>query len=385
MDRPLVQAFRDTLAALGAALAFAGAALAADPFTVVGVEVDAEADTATQAQRLALAQGQALGAQRLIERLTLPEDRLAAAMPTIDPDRAAELLAGLQISDEQRSATRYLASLTLEFDDGAVREHLEGYGVPYVEAQSRPVLVLPVLDRDGETTLWEGPWYETWLTGGYDHALTPFVGLGSQTQPVEDPETDYRPRNRASEEPAPLGRDVLFTEDALRLDEYALREIAELYDVEAVAVIVARASGGEDEDAEPRVRAGGTLLDFSGETTRRESLPDVIGRGFDAAAAQIVYERQESWKRINIVRETERRMLEVTFIFDGLRQWRNLQRAVAGASLVDEARLDALSRGGAVMTLTHRGASEQLRTELAQRGARLEEDADLGWTVRASR
>jgi hypothetical protein len=37
------------------------------------------------------------------------------------------------------------------------------------------------------------------------------------------------------------------------------------------------------------------------------------------------------------------------------------------------------------MTLIHRGSLDQVRAELAARGASLEEDADLGWTVRSRR
>ena len=57
---------------------------------------------------------------------------------------------------------------------------------------------------------------------------------------------------------------------------------------------------------------------------------------------------------------------------------------LTGASLVRDARLEAVSRDGALMTLAYRGELTQLTTELAERGAVLEEHPGLGWVVRSA-
>lgn len=344
-----------TLALTAAAPAFAS------PYTVSGVEIDAEADSAFEAQRRALAEGQTVAARRLIDRLTLPEDRMEAQAPPMDPDTAAQLIAGLQIADEQRSATRYRAEITVDFDPRAVRSYLSGLEIPYVESQAAPVLVVPVLDAAGGAQMFSGPWHEAWIEGGYADALTPMIALGSRTD--------------AEGEPA--GRGLITAEAALRLDEPSLRALAELYGVDAVAVIRARESGGS-------VRAGGDLLRFGaeGEGAAVEPISSQIVPGFSRAAGAVVEARQSVWKREAIVRGGETAELELTLLFDSLRDWRALQTAVAGASLIQNARLDALSRTGAAMTITHRGARDQLRAELAARGAVFDEDPDLGWTVR---
>ncbi|MEQ8404382.1 MAG: DUF2066 domain-containing protein [Oceanicaulis sp.] len=332
----------------------------ASPYTVSGVEIDAEADSAFVAQRNALARGQTRAAEILINRLTLAEDRMEAQFPPMDPDTAAQLIAGLQIADEQRSATRYRASVTVEFDPRAVRNYLSGLQVPFVESQAAPVLVVPVLD-DGGAQIFRGPWYEAWLNGGYANALTPMIALGSRRGPGG----------------APLGRGLIGPGEALALDEPALRALADAYGVDAVAVIRARSSAGA-------VRAGGDLVRFGGAEGGPviEPVPSQIVNGFAQAADAVVAQRQEAWKRQAVVRGGESAQLEVTILFNSLREWRSLQRAVAGASLIENARLDALSKTGAAMTITHRGAREQLRAELAARGADFSEDTELGWTVR---
>lgn len=346
-----------------AAGCLAAPAQAQNPFTVVGIEIDATADNAAEAQRRAMSEGQVRGAQRLIARMTLAEDRAAAGLDTISAEAAAGMIAGLRMSNEQRSATRYRGDLTLQFDPRAVRSFFAQRGVPFVESQASPVLVVPVLEGEGGDSLWSGAWYETWRTGGFQNALTPFIGLGS--------------RQGAGGEPLGLG--LISTDEARRIDETALRALADVYGVNAVAVVLARAGGGQ-------VRTVGAVLNFGPGGATREDLASVAGAGdFREAARRIVERREEDWKRRSIVRGGEAAELEITILFSTLTEWRSLQGAVAGASLVQSARLDALSRTGAAMVLSHRGAREQLAAELDARGARLERDPDLGWTVRSRR
>lgn len=338
------------LLVLAATLVLAAPALARGPFTVAGVEIDARADTAFEAQRAALSDGQTRAAQILIERLTLPEDRFEAALEPVTPEQAAALLAGLQISDEQRSATRYRGVLTLEFDPRSVRNYLTGLGVPFVESQARPLVVVPILETETGDVIDEGPWRAAWDSGRFDNALTPFL--------LPEPRS-------------------ISAFDARQLDESALGDLAQFYGADAVAVVLAR-SGGD------AVRAVGATVVFEAEGVRREDFASVaVVGGFNQAAAMLVQQREDAWKRASVVRGSERADLSISVLFSSLREWRALQQAVAGASLIENARLDALSRTGATMTLTHRGSRDQVIAELQARGAVLEEDAGLGWAVRS--
>lgn len=405
------------LCALGA-----GAGAQADPFTVTNIHIDESADNATEAQRRALESGQIRAARILIERLTLAEDRVAALpdagdiaasqglqlddpvrvdppapaaaqmpdrLPPITAGQAASLIAGFDISNERRSPTRYIGDLSVTFDRRAVRDYLAGYNIPFVQSQARPILVVPVLQSETGSVVWAGPWYEAWRSERFAHSLVPFIGLGSRFEEsgeaagsaADAGAGDYVPPTARTEPvPAtPLGRRLLSTSDAQSLNEGVLRELAELYGADRVAVIAARSSGG-------LTRAGGTLLEFNDGEVEREAIPTIaIEGGFETAATRIVDMTEEAWKRRSIVREGGQNTLEVTVLYRGIRDWHGLQNAVAGASLVSNARLDALSRTGAMMTLSYRGDMAQLRSELRSRGAYLEETADLGWTVRSTR
>lgn len=329
-------------------------------FIVRGVEIDASADTAFDAQRQAMADGQVRAAQILVARLTLPEDRIDALAEPMTTEVAAELIAGLQISDEQRSSTRYRGVLAIEFDRRAVRAYLNGLGIAFVESQAAPVVVVPVLESPEGRVIWSGPWLRAWRQGNFETSLTPSVAVGA----VNDSSG------------RPLGRGVLSVDDATNLNEAALGALAELYGVDSVLVVLARQGGGA-------VRAAGAVLTFTDDGVTRETLPAVSGQSFADAASRVVETRELAWKRASIVRGGEEAELEIVVLFNSLSEWRRLQQAVAGASLIESARLDALSRTGAAMTLTYRGTREQIASELNARGARLEEDEALGWTVRS--
>ncbi|WP_440957287.1 DUF2066 domain-containing protein [Oceanicaulis sp. LC35] len=344
------QAMQWALAGLAAG-AMTASALADSPFTVDGVAIDARADNATEAQRAALQQGQTQGAIELIERLTLPEDRMESGLPVVSADDAASLLAGLQISDEQRSATRYRGVLSLDFDPRAVRRYLTGLGVPFVEAQAATVAVIPVTERSSGERVLGGDWHEAWLHGGFEHALTPVEVVPS---------------------------DTVMLDQVVALDPAALQMVMETTGHDQVMVLVARQDAGN-------TRAAGVLVSFDADgVLQRETVDRVnVAGGYAAAARAILEPREQAWKRASVVRDMSVAELDVSILFDNLAEWRELQQAVTGASLIQNARLDAVSRTGAAMTITHRGAREQVMAELRARGAVLAEEETLGWTVRS--
>ncbi|WP_273020195.1 DUF2066 domain-containing protein [Oceanicaulis sp. UBA2681] len=344
------QAVQWAFAGLAAGVMTASA-LADGPFTIDGVAIDARADTAYDAQRTAMEEGQTQGALRLIERLTLPEDRMQSDLMLISAEDAASLIAGLQISDEQRSATRYRGVLSLDFDPRAVRRYLSGLGVPFVESQSAPIAVIPVTELGSGERVLGGDWLDAWREGGFQHALTPMLA-------VED--------------------DAISASAVVSLNVSALRSVLDEMGLERAMVLVARQEPGS-------VRAGGVIVSFDGEGgLQRETVaPISLSGGFEDAARAIVERREQDWKRASVVRDTTVAELDLSILFDNLAEWRELQQAVTGASLIQNARLDAVSRTGAAMTITHRGAREQVMAELSARGAVLAEDEALGWTVRS--
>lgn len=354
---------RQIFAAIAAITVWTGLAAADSPYTVVGVPIDATASNALEAQSVAMQQGQIDAVNALVERLTLPEDR--AQIPPVTTDDAAMLISGLQVRNEQRSATRYLGELTVSFDPREVRRWLNGLGVPFVEGQAREILVLPVLQTSSGYWLWnttnsetgevnEQPWLMEWRTGGYQHALSP----------VSAPEGD-------------AGRMMIDGASAVQMNEGQLASVAQAYGVSRVAVMVARRGEGG-------IRVDGRLFSFDGvDGVTSQQIPTIAVQSYRAAATRFVGDLEYAWKQEAIVRGGDAATLNVTVLYNSLPEWRRLQGALTGASLIRSAQLDAVASTGAMMTLEYRGALSQLQRELDARGARLMEDPDLGMVVRS--
>lgn len=363
---------RSFLAALCLTVAASLSAWADDPFTVSDVAIDATADNALEAQTAAMRRGQAAAARILIERLTLAEDRYGTPLDftphmnedgqmvvenALDDMLVAEMISGLQIANEQRSATRYLATIDVSFDPRVVERVLTGFGVPFVEAQARPTLVLPVYEQAGQFILWrDNPWRSAWLGQDFSSALTPM----------------FVPTDEAS-------RSLVSARAALSLHEDGLRQLAAMHSVSRIAILRA-----QERDGVRRFGGYYVTLPPNGEMTVETWGPETVFGGWSNAAQSFVYSREDAWKQQSIVRDGEEQEMRVTVIYSGIGEWHSLRDMLTGASLVADARLDALSRDGALMTVNYRGDLSQLTTELAERGAALEEHPGVGWIVRTA-
>lgn len=216
-----------------------------DVFVVPRVPVQAQAESAVAAKLAAQAQGRRRAADILLRRLTIEEDwvylpslatgRLASGGPDVAKsaisltDRDLEFLeAGFEVYDEKSAPTTYRAMITYRFKPDAVRRLLKNARLPYSETQTRPALIVPVLETANGAYLWEAnnPWMAAWKSRPYVNELTPFRA------PLGDLEDSGR----------------LTARQALALDENAYAGLAAHYNVSQIVLAHARLvqSGGED-------------------------------------------------------------------------------------------------------------------------------------------
>src|SRR5262245_1707159 len=83
----------------------ASAQQGAATFIVSGVPADATAANANDARTQAMASAQQIGFERLVRRLT-PD---GSAVPAVTPQQLDTLVTSVDIENERRSATRYVA------------------------------------------------------------------------------------------------------------------------------------------------------------------------------------------------------------------------------------------------------------------------------------
>ncbi len=326
----------------------------ADVFTVSNVKIDGSAESLAEARRNAIRSGTEQAANIMVDRLTLLEDRLAVNWRAIDADTASQLVAGIQISNEQRSTRRYLGVLQVSFDWNLVRDFLNANNLPFVETQTAPALIVPVWVGAQDTLLWqENPFWRVWRNGTPENDLTPL------TLPLGD-----------------LGDQAsLSTEQALRLDTTALAALAARYDVKRVLVAIAYVDGpGQiqvklntfnwNDQGRPVLRQMRIYADGSWAGSGAVALRSAA----ENARQQIISRLQRDWKLRSVVRADTVTGIRLMVRYSNLSEWVRLREILASSSLVREARLEALSADGALMTINYVGTAKQLASQLAQEG-----------------
>lgn len=323
---------------------WAESALAADPFTVANVPVDATADTAIDAQLKATEDGQLRAAQRLIERLTLDQERAERGLPEITIDTARAMIRGQSIGNEKRSASRYLGDITVAFNPSRVQSFIDQSGLTMITTQSRESLVLPILN--GQSPWANNGWTQAWQRGGFTHALTPI-----KVAPMD--------MDRAG---------LVTAREAVSGNKAALSETAKRLGVEQI--LIAEASG-----APGNVTV--TLSDFAIFSGERRRLGSVTAGSFDFAAARAVDKLETDWKRASVTLAQNATSAVVTVLYNSQNEWIELQEAINSSAQIQDARLDALSKDGAMMTLTF-GDMGRLSNELAYKGVQIKTDPEIG-------
>lgn len=142
-------------------------------FTVANYPVDASDKNAVAAKERALADGQEAALRSLLKRL-VPVTAYKQLTRIADV-KAANLISGVAVRSEQNSSTQYLASLDFSFQASAVRSELQSRGIPFVEEQAAPIVLVPVLmtAATGEAKADTAQWLAGWKGLDLEHTLTP--------------------------------------------------------------------------------------------------------------------------------------------------------------------------------------------------------------------
>ncbi|MGJ8560278.1 MAG: hypothetical protein ACSHX3_08585 [Litorimonas sp.] len=311
-------------------LSFAGQAQAADPFTVAKVSVDARAESAIQAQSQAVQTGYIIAARELLNRLTLESERSARGLPPLTVSVVGPLIRGQTIDNERRSNTRYIGDLSISFNPAAVQRLLRDANLTMVTSQARERLAIPV----GVTTT--SPLATDLLSGRFEHALTPIKSISADDM-----------ANLYGEAPTSA----------------QIQRLASRYGVDQV-LIIREGEGG-------RVTATDLSLD-TGASARVSSSRGMVG---------LVARMESAWKEASAVTSENAQSSTVSVLFGSMAEWQRLQGAINNSAQLRDARLDALSKDGALMTISY-GSLDRLAAEMAQKGVRVFNDPNLGLVIR---
>jgi len=332
------------LAALCAFAPGLASAQSANVYAVSGVYVDETAADAATAQAAAFGAAQRLAYERLVRRLSIPEELAArgGAIPQLDQGAIERLVLSVDVEEQRRSATRYIGRLTVRFDPSSVRTLLRQNNMSIVDTRTSPVLVAPVVAA-GTPPETAALWREVWAQSGFGEELVPLATAPEALQgaPAWDAAEPFaRQAGAASTLFATLLVNGSTASAALvEVDANARRDRGE---------VAARINGA---DAAALRAALSTL------------------------AEQASMRVQNEWKGRLATGAGQRARVSASALYQNQRQWEQIKDGLEGAAqtLISEIRIEAVGREGALVSFSFVGERNQLVTELGRRGVSLEE------------
>ena len=341
---------------LAALCAFAPGAASAqgrdNVYVVAGVRVDETAANAAAAQQAGLAAAQRLGFERLVRRLTIPEELTARGVPQVEPATLEGLVSSVDVEEERRSGTRYIGRLAVRFDPSGVRALLRQFNLTVVDTRTAPVLVAPLVaagTSEDTATIWR----EVWSNGGFGDELVPLATAPAELQgapawPAAQPFAQAAAASSALYATLRVQGSTV-TATLVEIDANARRERGD---------VTARING-EDANA---VRAALASL-------------------ADQASARV----QNDWKSRIATGGGQRGRISASALYTSEAQWEQIKDALEGAAqtLISEIRIEAVGRQGALVSFSFVGDQGQLAAELQRRGVALADTAQ-GATLRVA-
>ncbi|MEM7173144.1 MAG: DUF2066 domain-containing protein [Pseudomonadota bacterium] len=340
------------------------AAVAQEVFAVKGVAVDKTAQSASQAREAAIAQGQQIAFQRLVQKLV--PDYEWSRVPNLTADEIAPLVLDFSVSNERTSSVRYLADLTFRFRPSEVRAKLRQSGVSFAVTESKPVLVLPIYSEGGQDFLWGAfnPWFETWALRREDNGLVPFI------VPLGDLEDIA----------------VIDSRGALEADSQSIERFGERYGTEDVLVTYAAFSGDLAlGDAELQIITWPGADVTQSATDRFSQGPDDTLETLLARAADgIAYRIEENWKQQNLLEYGNQRSLPIWILSQDLASFLEIRDRMKGVASIEGIKVSRLSKSWSLLQVSFVGDESKLSIALDQQDLRLALSPDNEWLLSRS-
>ncbi|WP_020594020.1 DUF2066 domain-containing protein [Kiloniella laminariae] len=339
---------------------FAGTAQAVpEVYTVRNITVDATAKSATDAKAEALSQGYEKAFQILVERL-VPQSDLGK-VPRLSSKDALGYVLDISLSEERSSAVRYIAKMTVRFKESQTRTLLRNTGAALAETISKPVLVLPIQNRGGESLLWgdRNDWRTAWS------GLEDSNGLVPLTLPLGDLEDISLVDARGA-----LG------------GQPGLWDLSARYGSSDVLISVAELSENGNSAKVSAVRVGqfGEGRTYRLDVKRSEA--ETAGQMLQRAAQSLDRMLQQDWKQENLLQFGVERWILVQVPIDGLQDWVLINNRLQDIPAINRMNTRTLKRDMVNLDVYFVGDERQLTLALAQKDLALLLNAQSLWELR---
>lgn len=313
-------------------------------FTVENITVDVTAKSAVAAQEQAFEKAQRLAFIVLAKRLVT--EGQANNVRTPDSLTLSTLIKDYEVTNEKLSAIRYVGTYTFRFNEPAISKLFSLSGVSYTQNTSKTLLVLPVLKRNGQTTIWseDNKWLQAWSR----------VPVSSRLVPIEIPIGDLADMSDIDDN------------DALRYQRSKLDRMLRRYNATEAAIMIA-----EPEANEKKLR----ISIYRTDRGRAEYVQDLRIDAQDGESTKVLLERgvimandalQKDWKRKNAFNESQRKSYFLRMPLKNLKQWVNAKSALTRLPGASDLNILSIRPKEAKISLNFRGDESRFRQSLSR-------------------
>jgi hypothetical protein len=283
-----------------------------------------------------------------------PEELARITPPRPEGVALDRLVRGMDVEDERRSGTRYIARLAVVFDPAQVRALLRGAGFTPLEARAAPQLVAPVVAGTATPATQEA-WRLAFIQGGFANELTPLA--------VAPASLTGAPGWAAAESAAQAATSATAV--------YAVARQVSATSVSADLIEVAPGAANRSRGVVTAPIQGGAA-----------GLPDAYRR----LAIEANERLQADWKTRLSAGGGQRQRLAVSALYADQGEWTKVKQGLEAAArtLISDIRIEAIARDGALVSFAYVGDSQLLTGEMQRHGLILEQPPS-GATLRVRR
>ena len=320
-------------------------------YIVRGIAVDVSDVSAVVARQKAIREAQILGFYRLLRRITLQQDH--DKLPRSSFEDIQPMIDSIEIEDEKTSSTRYLANVTINFNQDVLREFLSSRNIGFLEVLPPTTLVLP-LYFDAERSLWRdtNSWWNAWRN------LNPNFLSISYLLPLAD-----------LEDRSILPIDAI--DDASRLAQLARR-----YEADRILVAQMRPDNTR-VDVDVSVYR---ILPENSEVQRFAQF-NFVTVNMDKAVADITTQIEQNWKERSIQAQDAPSTFRLRARFGSIQEWTQIRKQLETAPYIRTLQVEEMNIHNAWLQIGFNGKGKTLVDGLRRNGFLVSQESNI-WTLR---
>ena len=324
-----------------------------DLFVVEDIKVDVTADNSVMAQNQAFEKAQVQAFETLSGRMLM--DSQSQNFQTPSALMISSLVKDYEVTDEQISAVRYIGTYKFRFRENAVKDFFSGSGVQYTDTKSRPLLVLPVLQKGTRNSLWseDNVWMQAWSRTKLSAGLVPVEVPIGDLMDIED-----------IDENSPLN-----------YEQRKLSRMLARYNADEVAIMIAvpdqMLSGiqGADAIAKGALR----IAIYRTDRARAEHVKDINVQANGSESVAALYSRavkfahqalQKDWKTKAINHASQGQKYSVRTHYKTLREWNQIQKKLKNTPGLSDISVSSMKKTNAMVRFHFKGDEAYLRDVL---------------------